>query len=164
MKTILVRLGFGLTLACIVGIASGCGGRPLHGMTKPAYADFDIEFKTDGTGKPTSMIITPGDGDAWLQVVKVPGPKDNRITWQSRQNFKIKFGRIDDPSEPLKPGKRLGNEKDGWNEATETGGIWEYTLKLSQGNGRTKETVGAKYSVKHVDSGLEFDPVIIVGR
>lgn len=164
MKNILVRLGFGFMLACMVGVLAGCAGRPLHAMTKPSYADFDIVFKPDRASPPTSMAISPDDGDAWLQVVKVPGPKDNRITWRSEQNFKIRFGRIDDPGEPLKPGKRLGNEKDGWNDATETNGVWEYTLSLSQGNGRTKETVGAKYSIKHVDSGVEFDPVIIVGR
>ena len=69
-------------------------------------------------------------------------------------------------STPLKPGRRLGNEKQGWNEASDKDhdGYWEYTLNLSQGNGHNKEYVGAKYFVMHADSGMIFDPVIIVGR
>jgi hypothetical protein len=162
MTTFLVRLGFGFTLACLMSGLAGCVDRPIHAMTKPSFADFSIAFA--GAPQPTSMSITPDEGDVWLQVVKTPGPKDNRVTWQSNQKFSIRFGQLDDPNEPLKPGKRLGNEKQDWNDASEKNGAWEYTLTLSQGAGRGRETIAAKYFVKHVDSGVVFDPVIIVGR
>jgi len=162
MKTFLVRLGLGFTLACLVSALMGCAGRPIHAMKKPSSADFNIAFA--GTPQPTSMSITPDGGDVWLQVVKAPGPKDNKVTWQSNQKFSVRFGQIDDPTEPLKPGRRLGNEKQGWNDAVETNGVWQYTLELSQGNGHAHDTVAAKYFVKHVGSGVIFDPVIIVGR
>jgi hypothetical protein len=136
----------------------------MHVTKKPSSAEFSIDFI--GTPQPSGMSITPDGGDAWLQVVTKTGDRHNKVVWQSRQAFSIRFGQIDDPTQPLKPGKHLGNEKPDWNDASgpDKDGLWKYTLTLSQGNGRTPETVAAKYFVKHVASGQVFDPVIIVGR
>ncbi|MGB7738688.1 MAG: hypothetical protein WBM03_06200 [Steroidobacteraceae bacterium] len=164
MTNILIRLGLGLTLACALVVLSGCVCDPVSVTAKPSKADFKITFTPERATKPTGMTITPNDGDAFLQVVQSPGPDDNKILWYSDQNFRIKFVQIDDQTQPLKPGKELGNEKKDWNDASTKNGRYEYTLNLKQGNGRTKETVGAKYIVQHVASLVDFDPVIIVGR
>jgi len=164
MKAFLVRLGFGFMLACLVSGLTGCAGRPLQVMTKPSHADFNIAFLPDGAPQPTSMSIAPDDGDAWLLVVRTPGPKDNKVIWQSKKNFKIKFVQIDDQTQPLKPGKELGDEKQGWNEAKQTSDGWEYKLNLKQGGGHGTETVVAKYIVRNDTYNIELDPVIIVGR
>jgi hypothetical protein len=138
--------------------------RWLASLTKPSHANFDIVFKPDKPAIPTAMSISPDDGDAMLKVVKSPGSDDNKIVWQSNQQFCVKFVQVDDPSQPLKAGKELGDEKKEWNESKKKGEVWEYTLNLKQGGGHGPETVVAKYTVKHFDSKLEFDPVIIVGR
>lgn len=164
MKTILIRLGWGFALAGLVSGLAGCAGRPLQVTTKPSHADFSVAFMPDGAPQPTSMIITPDDGDAWLLVVKTPGPKDNKVVWQSKKNFKIKFVQIDDQTQPLKPGKELGDEKQGWNEARQTNDGWVYTLNLKQGSGHGTVTVAAKYIVRSDAYNIELDPVIIVGR
>lgn len=164
MKTYRFRLGLGLVLASMIGAVSGCASHSIQVQAKPSRVTFKIAFESDGAAKPTGMIINPNNGDAFLEVVKEAGPDDNKVVWKSDQNFRIRFVQIDDQTQPLKPGKELGNEKKDWNAASEKAGAWEYTLKLQQGRGSTKETVGAKYIVEHVDSGVLFDPVIIVGR
>ena len=164
MKTILVRLGVGIMLTCIVGMLAGCAGQPTQAKSAPSYATFVITFQPDPPARPTGMAIQPDDGNVVLEVVKRPGPDDNKVVWQSAQKFSIRFGQLCDPSQPLPPGAELGDEGKGWNDAKEKHGVWEYRLNLKQGNGHTKETVTAKYSVKHGDSGVEFDPIIIVGR
>ncbi|MBK6453100.1 MAG: hypothetical protein KA760_07005 [Steroidobacteraceae bacterium] len=165
MKTMQIRLAAMLTLSGLLSAIAGCGGNPARATAKPSNADFSIEFAMDGSGKPTGMTITPDDGDAWLEVVKQPGPRDNQVVWTSKSEFKIRFGQIDDPQLPLKRNKRLGDEKEDWNLSTKENGQWVYRLRLSQGSGSGKrEVVGAKYFVKHLPSGVEFDPVIIVGR
>ncbi len=164
MKTMLVRLGCAIMLTCIVGLIAGCAGRPMQAKSAPSYATFVITFQPDSPARPTGMEIEPDDGNVVLQVVKQPGPDDNKVVWQSNQRFSIKFGQLCDPSQPLPPGGELGDEGKDWNEAKEKHGVWEYRLNLKQGNGRTKETVSAKYSIRHVDSGVDFDPILIVGR
>ncbi len=119
MKTILVRLGFGIMLACIVGMVSGCAGRPMQAKSAPSYATFVITFQPDSPARPTGMEIQPDDGNVVLQVVKQPGPDDNKVVWQSNQRFSIKFGQLCDPSQPLPPGGELGDEGKDWNEAKE---------------------------------------------
>jgi hypothetical protein len=164
MKTMSIRLGLGLTLACVIGVLSGCADNLACLNGKPSNVKFEITFQPDGVAKPAGMVITPDDGDVFLRVVRSPGPDDNKVVWQSAQNFRIKFVQIDDQTQPLRPGKELGNEKKDWNDASNKKGVWEYTLNLKQGNGHTKETVAAKYLVEHADSGTVFDPVIIVDR
>jgi hypothetical protein len=164
MKTMSIRLGMGLTLACVIGILSGCVNDPVRVTGKPSHATFTIKFEPERVTPPTGMIITPGDGDVFLRVVRTPGPDDNKVVWQSDQNFRIRFVQIDDQTQPLRPGKELGNERKDWNEASQKNGVWGYTLKLRQGSGNGTETVGAKYLVEHADSGTVFDPVIIVER
>lgn len=165
MKSMQIRLVAMLAVSGLLSGLAGCAGMPEQSVAKPSYADFAIEFLPDGAGSPTGMTIEPDGGDAWLDVVRQPGPRDNQIIWTCKSKFAIRFGQIDDPQQPLKPNKRLGDEKDGWNMAEEKNGQWAYTLRLSQGSGSgKKEVVGAKYFVKHVESGVEFDPVIIVGR
>jgi hypothetical protein len=171
MKTILVRLGIGIMLTCIVGMLAGCAGQPTQAKSAPSYATFVITFQPDPPARPTGMEIQPDDGNVVLEVVKRPGPDDNKVVWQSAQKFSIRFGQLCDPSQPLPRGGELGDEGKDWNVAKEKDKVWEYTLNLKQGNGPTKETVSAKYSVRHCDpgakhceSGVEFDPIIIVGR
>jgi hypothetical protein len=165
MKSMSIRVGLGLTLACVIGVLSGCAGEPPVRVTgKPSHATFKIEFQPDRVTPPTGMIITPDDGDVFLRVVRSPGPDDNKVVWQSEQNFRIRFVQIDDQTQPLRPGKELGNEKKDWNEASQRNGVWNYTLNLRQGSGNGKEVVGAKYLVEHADSSTVFDPVIIVER
>jgi hypothetical protein len=164
MNTFLVRLGFGFALACIAVTLAGCAGQSIKTQSTPSYAAFEITFQPDPPVQPTDIVIDPNDGNAILQVVKTPGPDDNKIVWQSKQKFSIKFVQICDQSQPLPAGKELGDEKKNWNEAKEKDGVWQYKLNLKQGSGHGKETVGAKYLVKHVASGVTIDPVIIVGR
>jgi hypothetical protein len=164
MKTFLVRLGVGFTLACLVSGLAGCAGQPMHAKSAPSYATFKITFQPDPPARPTSMVITPDDGNVVLQVVKAPGPDDNKVVWQSDQKFSVRFGQICDKTQPLPPGQEFGDERNGWNEAKLNHGVWKYTLNLRQGSGRGKETVEGRYSIKHVDSDTDFDPVIIVGR
>jgi hypothetical protein len=160
-----IRLVALLAVSGLLSGLAGCADTPAQNLVKPSSADFTIKFLPDGAGTPTGMTIEPNGGDAWLEVVRQPGPGDNQITWTGQSKFGIRFGQIDDPQQPLKPNKKLGDESDGWNMAREKNGQWVYTLHLSQGSGSgKKEVVGAKYFVKHVDSGVEFDPVIIVGR
>ena len=171
MKTIRVRLGIGIMLTCIVGMLAGCAGQPTQAKSAPSYATFVIAFQPDPPAKPTGMAVQPDDGNVVLEVVKRPGPNDNKVVWQSDQKFSIRFGQLCDPSQPLPPGGELGDEGKDWNVAKEKDKVWEYRLNLKQGNGPTKETVSAKYSVRHCDpgakhceSGVDFDPIIIVGR
>jgi hypothetical protein len=164
MKTMSIRLGLGLTLVCVIGVLSGCVNEPARVTGKPSHATFQIEFQPDGATPPTGMIITPDDGDVFLRVVRSPGPDDNKVVWQSDQHFRIRFVQIDDQTQPLLPGKELGNEKKDWNEASKKNDVWNYTLNLRPGSGNGKETVGAKYLVEHADSRTVFDPVIIVER
>ena len=164
MKTSLIRLVLALTLACALGAVAGCASHPVCTTGKASHAAFEIKFEPDGAATPTGMIITPDDGDAMLQVVKSPGRGDNKVVWQSSRNFRIKFVQVDDPTQPLKPGKELGDESQGWNDAAKDHGVWQFTLNLRPGRGSARETVVAKYFVEHTDSGTVFDPVIIVGR
>jgi len=165
MKSMQIRPVAMLALSGLLSGLVGCADTSAQKMVKPSNADFSIEFALDASGTPTGMTITPDDGDAWLDVVKQPGPRDNQVVWTSRSEFAIRFGQIDDPQLPLKRNKRLGDEQEGWNPASKENDRWVYRLKLSQGSGSGKrEVVGAKYFVKHVPSAVEFDPVIIVGR
>lgn len=165
MKSMQIRLVATLALSGLLSGLVGCAGTPAQKMVKPSKADFSIEFTLDSGGRPTGMTITPDDGDAWLDVVKQPGPRDNQVVWTSRSEFQIRFGQIDDPQLPLKRNKRLGDEQEAWNPSSKENDQWVYRLKLSQGSGSgRREVVGAKYFVKHLPSAVEFDPVIIVGR
>lgn len=164
MNVINYRLAVGLALAFLFGAVAGCGSNPARVAVKPSKVDFTIEFKPDDSTTPTGMAITPDEGDAILQVVTSPGSKDNKVIWFSRQNFQIKFVQVDDQTQPLKPGKELGDENRDWNDAKPKSGGWEYTLKLRQRTGNEPETVVGKYIVRHVGSGKEFDPVLIVRR
>ena len=144
MKTMQIRLAAMLILSGLLSAIAGCGGNPARATAKPSNADFSIEFVMDGSGKPTGMTITPDGGDAWLDVVKQPGPRDNQVVWTSKSEFEIRFGQIDDPQLPLKRNKRLGDEKEVWNLSTSENGQWVYRLRLSQGSGSGKrEVVGA---------------------
>ena len=102
MKTMQIRLAAMLILSGLLSAIAGCGGNPARATAKPSNADFSIEFVMDGSGKPTGMTIAPDDGDAWLDVVKQPGPRDNPVVWTSKSEFEIRFGQIDDPQLPLK--------------------------------------------------------------
>lgn len=164
MKTMSIRLGLGLTLVCMLGVLAGCACDPVRVTGKPSSAKFTIKFEPGRVTPPTGMIITPDDGDVFLRVVNTPGPDDNKVVWQSDQNFRIRFVQIDNQTQPLLPGKELGNEKKDWNEASNRNGVWTYTLNLRQGSGKGREVVGAKYLVEHADSRTVFDPVIIVDR
>jgi hypothetical protein len=160
-----IRLVATLAVSGLLSGLAGCADTPAQKMVKPSNADFKIEFLLDAAGRPTGMTIEPDGGDAWLEVVRQPGPRDNQIVWTCQSEFAIRFGQIDDPQQPLKKNKNLGDEKEGWNAAEQKDGQWVYTLRLSQGSGSgKKEIVGAKYFVKHSVSGVEFDPVIIVCR
>jgi hypothetical protein len=164
MNTKKCRPAGGLALAFLFGAVAGCGSNPAQVAVKPSKADFVIEFTSGNGTAPTGMAITPDEGDAFLQVVKDPGSNDNKVVWYSRQNFRIKFVQVDDQTQPLKPGKELGDENRDWNDALSKRGGWEYTLKLRQRTGSEPETVAGKYIVQHVGSGKEFDPILIVRR
>ncbi len=70
---------------------------------------------------------------------------------QSDKNFQIRFVQVDDQDQPLRPGKELGDEKQGWNDSTKSSNGWVYTLRLKPGQWQAaKETVAAKYFVKLV--------------
>ncbi len=128
-----------------------------------------ITFLPLGAAVPTDVLITPDEGDAFLEAVAdaVPDDGKNTVLWRSEKQFAIKFVQIDDQTRPLK--KKLGNEKDDWNDAQQAADRkWEYPLTLNKGAGKKKKTtLGAKYLVKYTDSCTgtdctEFDPVIIV--
>ena len=90
MKTILVRLGIGIMLTCIVGMLAGCAGQPTQAKSAPVHATFVIAFQPNPPAKPTGMAIQPDDGNVVLEVVKRPGPDDNKVVWQSDQKFGIR--------------------------------------------------------------------------
>jgi hypothetical protein len=158
------RLAVDLALALLFGAVAGCGSNPAQVAVKPSKADFTIEFTPDNSTTPTGMAIAPDEGDAFLEVVKNPGSNDNKVIWFSRQNFQVKFVQVDDQTQPLKPGKELGDENRDWNDAKPKSGGWEYTLKLRQRTGNEPETVVGKYIVRHVGTGKDFDPILIVRR
>jgi hypothetical protein len=154
--------GIGLVLACAIGLVAGCASNPTHVAGKRSHVTFDIAFQSTGGSPPTGMVIDPDGGDALLDVVSAPSPGDNKVVWASAQRFKVKFVEISDQSQPLR--QRLGDEGQDWNEASKKNGKWVYELNLRQGDRADKETLGAKYFVMHSDTGVVFDPVIIVRR
>jgi hypothetical protein len=159
------RARIGFVMVCVLGFLAGCTANPVQAADKRSYADFDIAFLPAGSAVPTSMVITPDDGDAFLDAVMTTNANDNRITWKSDKHFKVRFVQVDDQDQPLRPGKELGDEKKDWNDSTQVGGDWVYTLRLKASSGRSqKETVAAKYFVKLVSPEVVFDPVIIVRR
>ena len=165
MDTMQKHAGLGLVLVCVFGLLAGCADNPAHATGKPSYADFDIAFLPAGSAVPTDMVITPDGGDAFLEAVMTTNANDNRIIWKSDKHFQVRFVQIDDQDQPLRPGKELGDEKKDWNDSTQVGKDWVYTLHLKASSGRKqKETVAAKYFVKLVSPEVIFDPVIIVRR
>jgi hypothetical protein len=159
------RARIGFVLVCVLGFLAGCAGNPAQLTDKRSYQDFDIEFLPAGSAAPTDMVITPDEGDAFLEAVMTTNPDDNRITWKSAKHFQVRFVQVDDQDQPLRPGKELGDEKKDWNDSRQVGNEWVYTLRLKAGSGRKqKETVAAKYFVKLVSPEVIFDPVIIVRR
>jgi hypothetical protein len=165
MGTMQKHLGIGLVLACAFGLVAGCAGNPAQVTGKRSYADFKISFLPARSAVPTDMVITPDDGDAFLEAVMTASANDNRITWTSDKHFQVRFVQVDDQDKPLRKGKELGDEKQDWNDSTKDGDAWVYTLRLKAGSGRKqKETVAAKYFVKLVSPEVVFDPVIIVRR
>jgi hypothetical protein len=165
MGTIQKHLGIGLVLVCAFGLLAGCVNNPVHATGKPSGANFRITFLPESSAIPTDIAITPGDGDAFLEAVKTPGPDDNKIVWTSDKHFQIRFVQIDEQDKPLRPGKALGDEKQDWNDSLQVGKDYQYTLHLKVASGRKQtETVGAKYLVKLVSPEVIFDPVIIVRR
>jgi len=165
MDSMQKHTGIGLVLVCVLGLLAGCGSNPVHAQGKPSYADFDIEFRPKDSAVPREISITPNDGDAFLDAVVTTNANYNRITWKSARHFQIRFAQVDDQDKPLRPGKELGDEKQDWNDSTKVGDAWVYTLRLKAGSGKKqKETVAAKYFVKHVSPEVIFDPVLIVRR
>lgn len=165
MDTMQKRARIGFVLVCVLGFLAGCAGNPAQLTDKRSYQDFDIEFLPVGSAAPTDMVITPDEGDAFLEAVVTTNANDNRITWKSAKHFQVRFVQVDDQDQPLRPGKELGDEKKDWNDSKQVGNAWEYTLRLKAGSGRKqKETVAAKYFVKLVSPEVIFDPVIIVRR
>jgi hypothetical protein len=159
------RARIGFVLVCVLGFLAGCAANPAQATGKRSYADFDIAFLPAGSAVPTGMAITPDDGDAFLEAVMTTNANDNRITWKSDKHFQVRFVQVDDQDQPLRPGKELGDEKKDWNDSTQVGKDWVYTLRLKASSGRSqKETVAAKYFVKLVSPEVIFDPVIIVRR
>ena len=165
MDTMQKHLGIGLVLACVIGLLAGCVGISGHQPGKRSYADFDIEFLPANSSAPTDMVITPDEGDAFLEAVMTTNANDNRIVWTADKHFQVRFVQVDDQDKPLRPGKELGDEKQDWNDSIKVGNEWVYTLLLKTSSGRKqKETVAAKYFVKLVSPEVIFDPVIIVRR
>jgi hypothetical protein len=165
MDTMQKHTGIGLVLVCVLGLLAGCAGTPAQVTGKRSYADFDIAFLPAGSTVPTDLVITPDDGDAFLEAVMTTNANDNRITWKSARHFQVRFVQVDDQDKPLRPGKELGDEKKDWNDSTRVGNDWVYTLRLKASSGRKQqETVAAKYFVKLVSPEVIFDPVIIVRR
>lgn len=157
------RIGF--VLVCVLGFLAGCAGNPAQLSDKRSYQDFDIAFLPANSAVPTGMVITPDEGDAFLEAVMTTNANDNRITWKSDKHFQVRFVQVDDQDKPLRPGKELGDEKKDWNDSTQVGNDWVYTLRLKPSSGsKQKETVAAKYFVKLVSPEVIFDPVIIVRR
>jgi len=165
MDTMQKRARIGFVLVCVLGFLAGCAGNPAQLTDKRSYQDFDIEFLPAGSAAPTDMVITPDEGDAFLEAVMTTNDNDNRITWKSAKHFQVRFVQVDDQDQPLRPGKELGDEKKDWNDSRQVGNEWVYMLRLKAGSGRKqKETVAAKYFVKLVSPEVIFDPVIIVRR
>jgi len=165
MDTMQKRARIGFVLVCVLGFLAGCAANPAQATGKRSYADFDIAFLPAGSAVPTSMVITPDDGDAFLEAVMTTNANDNRITWKSDKHFQVRFVQVDDQDQPLLPGKELGDENKDWNDSKQVGKDWVYTLRLKASSGRSqKETVAAKYLVKLVSPEVVFDPVIIVRR
>jgi hypothetical protein len=159
------RARIGFVMVCVLGFLAGCTANPVQAADKRSYADFDIAFLPAGSAVPTSMVITPDDGDAFLDAVMTTNANDNRITWKSDKHFQVRFVQVDDQDQPLRPGKELGDENKDWNDSKQVGKDWVYTLRLKASSGRSqKETVAAKYFVKLVSPEVVFDPVIIVRR
>ena len=165
MDTMQKHAGIGLVLVCVFGLLAGCAGNPAQLTDKRSYQDFDIAFLPANSAVPTDMVITPDEGDAFLEAVMTTNANDNRITWKSDKHFQVRFVQVDDQDQPLRPGKELGDEKKDWNDSKQVGNDWVYTLRLKPSSGRKqKETVAAKYFVKLVSPEVIFDPVIIVRR
>ena len=165
MDTMQKRARIGFVLVCVLGFLAGCATSPAQATGKRSYADFDIAFLPAGSAVPTSMVITPDDGDAFLEAVMTTNANDNRITWKSDKHFQVRFVQVDDQDQPLLPGKELGDENKDWNDSKQVGKDWVYTLRLKASSGRKqKETVAAKYFVNLVSPEVVFDPVIIVRR
>ena len=165
MDTMQKRARIGFVLVCVLGFLAGCATSPAQATGKRSYADFDIAFLPAGSAVPTSMVITPDDGDAFLEAVMTTNANDNRITWKSDKHFQVRFVQVDHQDQPLLPGKELGDENKDWNDSKQVGRDWVYTLRLKASSGRSqKETVAAKYLVKLVSPEVVFDPVIIVRR
>ena len=165
MDTMQKHQGIGLVLACVIGLLAGCVSNSGHVTGKRSYADFDIAFLPANSAVPTDMVITPDEGDAFLEAVMTTNANDNRIVWTADKHFQVRFVQVDDQDQPLRPGKELGDEKKDWNDSTKVGNEWVYTLRLKTSSGRKqKETVAAKYFVKLVSPEVIFDPVIIVRR
>ena len=158
----------GLTAAIAGCVCGGVRGGP-DLADKPSSAEFEVAI--DATVPADKrLVVTPNEGDAWIETVATPGTGDNRIVWKSSASFSIKFVQIDDQSRGLS--RRLGDERDGWNDAVRDGSGYKYKLALDRGSGgRNKSIRGAKYLVKSPagcddrapgPDCLMLDPVIIV--
>lgn len=163
----------GVAMVVLIGAQSGCASHGVPGGTtftpKPSSADFEITFDP-GQPVDSAVKVEPNEGDAWLETVLSTATDKNRIVWTSDRDFAIKFVSIDDQTQP---GKRLGNEKNGWNKAgPKEGGGYILELRLDQGKGKTKKEIrGVKYLVKSPSdcdaknpgpNCMVLDPVIIV--
>lgn len=157
----------------VVAVLAGCANGSVRGgpalTSKPSNADFDITIDaTDPADK--QIVVSPNEGDAWLETVKTPRDGDNKIVWKSSLSFSIKFVSIDDQTK--NPKKGIGDEKNGWNDAQADGNGYKLKVKLDDGSGNKKKTIrGVKYLVKSPagcddtnpgPSCLVLDPVIIV--
>jgi hypothetical protein len=78
-------------LVCAFGLLAGCASNPAQVTGKRSYADFDIAFLPANSTVPTDMVITPDDGDAFLEAVMTTNANDNRITWKSARHFQVRF-------------------------------------------------------------------------
>jgi hypothetical protein len=172
MVRFVVNLGVAGLLSVMVGCATHQASGGSASMAKPSTMSLDVAFVADPTSPSrTAIVVSPNEGDVSLEAVPVmPGQDKNWVTWTSERAFAIKFGPIDESC--TGPRKKLGNEKDGWNDSKPVGNKHVYTLKLNPGKGNSrKEILGAKYSVKSPAGCDEtqpgpncvvLDPVIIV--
>jgi hypothetical protein len=126
------RARIGFVMVCVLGFLAGCTANPVQAADKRSYADFDIAFLPAGSAVPTSMVITPDDGDAFLDAVMTTNANDNRITWKSDKHFQVRFVQVDDQDQPLRPGKELGDENKDWNDSKQVGKDWVYTRCASR--------------------------------